>query len=380
MIYTVTVNPCLDEEKWFKVDRLVPGTNRTTASDRYPGGKGIDVSRAIHAFGCRSVATGFMGGHIGEFVLGQLGIEDIKCDFVDINGETRTNVICHLEGGKEIRINSSGPFISGTDYYHLLSRIRGFHDAEAALVCGSVPRGMETIYSYNQILLAFKQGNRDCLTFLDTGEKHTNAALGAECPPDFIKPNIYEFHRLLRVNVNIEGLAPQNADLSLVDEDYLIGHYCQVHDELPTAWERLVERILEFAAKYPDVNVLLSVSGLGALVLHGTEILHAFYCGDLKISTTVGAGDSFLGGFASSYIRRRPGNLDEALRTGVAAATARMLGHDREYGYIDQDKLWEVSASDDLRLERFEPRHVGKYVKKVVMKCFPTRNGRPGNP
>ena len=47
MIATVTLNPCLDQH--INVDGLVvDGTNRWSRLYRYAGGKGIDVSRAIH--------------------------------------------------------------------------------------------------------------------------------------------------------------------------------------------------------------------------------------------------------------------------------------------------------------------------------------------
>ena len=193
MIYTVTVNPCLDEDKYFEQATLVIGTNRAVKSEKYPGGKGIDVSRAIHAAGSRSIATGFIGGHIGKLVEGLLAIEGVICDFVKVQGETRTNVICHMNDGSEVRINSTGPNVSGDEYLELLEKIRNFDNPEAGLVCGSVCGGLEPIHSYDRILSAFKQRNEQCLTFLDTGGKHTMAALDGVAPPDFIKPNIYEF-------------------------------------------------------------------------------------------------------------------------------------------------------------------------------------------
>jgi len=55
MIATVTLNPCLD--RTITVHQLVVDeTNRWTGTHLYAGGKGIDVSRAIHEMGGRTTA------------------------------------------------------------------------------------------------------------------------------------------------------------------------------------------------------------------------------------------------------------------------------------------------------------------------------------
>ena len=42
------------------------GTNRWTNMRLYAGGKGVDVSRAIHEMGGRTIAFGFIGGAAGR--------------------------------------------------------------------------------------------------------------------------------------------------------------------------------------------------------------------------------------------------------------------------------------------------------------------------
>jgi fructose-1-phosphate kinase PfkB-like protein len=373
MIYTVTVNPCLDEDKYFyEQSDLMFGTNRANNSKKYPGGKGIDVSRAIHAAGSRSIATGFIGGHIGKLIQGLLAIEGIDCDFIEVRTETRTNVICHMKTGDEIRINSEGPEISGEEYLDLLKKIRSFDDASAGLVSGSVCAGMEPIHSYNQILSAFKQHHRECLTFLDTEERYTMAALDGAFPPDFIKPNIYEFHKLLRVRVDPKGIALDGMDPSTVNERELIELYCNIHDGLPMAWETLAKSLETFALRYPNVQVLLSISKFGVLTFDKTDkkIAHSFYCGDVETKTTVGAGDSFLGGFVTSFVGNNQRNLAEALPAGVATAVARLQGQNRDFGYIDQEKLQEVRNSSALRFDKFKVGEAAEYAKENLFQCF----------
>ncbi|MBR5942386.1 MAG: 1-phosphofructokinase, partial [Clostridia bacterium] len=65
MIYTVTLNPCVDCIMTF--DALEPGAlNRAKTQELRFGGKGINVSRVLAELGIPSVALGFTGGFTGD--------------------------------------------------------------------------------------------------------------------------------------------------------------------------------------------------------------------------------------------------------------------------------------------------------------------------
>ena len=67
MIFTITLNPSLDEH--IMVDGLkVDEANRVVRMHHFAGGKGIDVSRAIHEMDGASIAYGFIGGANGRVV------------------------------------------------------------------------------------------------------------------------------------------------------------------------------------------------------------------------------------------------------------------------------------------------------------------------
>ena len=92
MIATITLNPCLDE--YIMVDGLVmEEANRWTRLKRYPGGKGIDVSRAIHEMGGITIAYGLIGGPNGQALALLLDEEGVQFSLTPIKQETRTNFI-----------------------------------------------------------------------------------------------------------------------------------------------------------------------------------------------------------------------------------------------------------------------------------------------
>lgn len=78
MIYTVTLNPAIDET--LEVEHLRPGTtHRVLSRGRYPGGKGINVARALRVFAEDCVALTIAGGTTGQELAGLLRQEELPC-------------------------------------------------------------------------------------------------------------------------------------------------------------------------------------------------------------------------------------------------------------------------------------------------------------
>ncbi|MGI6181636.1 MAG: 1-phosphofructokinase, partial [Agathobaculum sp.] len=62
MIITITLNAALDRTLLIEHPLAVGKLNRAVASHVEPGGKGINVSRAVKALGGDGVALGFSAG------------------------------------------------------------------------------------------------------------------------------------------------------------------------------------------------------------------------------------------------------------------------------------------------------------------------------
>ncbi|NTV88750.1 MAG: 1-phosphofructokinase, partial [Clostridiales bacterium] len=107
-VVTVTLNPALD--KTVTIEKLVPGgLNRVLDSRIDAGGKGINVARVLNNFNLKTVATGLISGTTGEKLLRLMADEKLEADFLEIPGETRTNVkIFEKADGITTEINEAG--------------------------------------------------------------------------------------------------------------------------------------------------------------------------------------------------------------------------------------------------------------------------------
>ena len=81
MIYTVTLNPSIDYV--ISLDEMQVGlVNRLKAASKFPGGKGINVSRILNELDVENTALGFLGGFTGQFVANALTELKVHSDFV----------------------------------------------------------------------------------------------------------------------------------------------------------------------------------------------------------------------------------------------------------------------------------------------------------
>lgn len=190
MIVTVTMNPAIDRTVW--LDRLVPGgLNRIRRAQNDPGGKGINVSKTIRALGGDSVAAGFLAGESGCFIERALKEQGIRCDFVYVSGETRTNTKVIEENGAMTELNEPGPHIDKKELEELLQKLLGYAGPQTMFVLsGSVPAGVEKSIYADIVRMAREKGAK-VLVDAD-GELFARAAAEG---PDLVKPNREELAR-----------------------------------------------------------------------------------------------------------------------------------------------------------------------------------------
>ena len=127
MIHTLTLNPSIDQH--VTVDKLVKDdTLRARSVHQDPGGKGINVSRALRCLGFSTRAFTFTGGHTGRLFEKLLSRE--RVDFIPIHvaGETRINqILTDLCDHTQTRISMPGPQVTPRDLKRLLRKMEDTH-------------------------------------------------------------------------------------------------------------------------------------------------------------------------------------------------------------------------------------------------------------
>ena len=187
MIYTVTLNPCLDYI--MKTENLMLGeTNRSGAQEIYPGGKGINVSIVLKNLGVDTKALGFVAGFTGEEIVKMVEKTGVKSDFITLaDGVSRINV--KIKDKTETEINASGPVVAEQDFEKLLKKLDALKDDDILVLTGNVPKGMDDT-AYARIM----EKCRNATTVVDACGNLLKNTL--EYKPFLIKPNITELEEI----------------------------------------------------------------------------------------------------------------------------------------------------------------------------------------
>ncbi|GAA3106478.1 1-phosphofructokinase [Streptomyces rectiviolaceus] len=187
MILTLTPNPSLD--RTYEVPSLDRGEVIRATGDRMdPGGKGVNVSRAVAAAGAETLAVLPLGGAPGALVAQLLDEQGIKVAPVWVAGQTRSNIAVAEPDGTLTKINAAGPELTSTEAELLLSAVRERSTgADWIACCGSLPRGLAPSWYADLVARAHAAGARIAL---DTSGPALLAALAER--PDVVKPNAEE--------------------------------------------------------------------------------------------------------------------------------------------------------------------------------------------
>lgn len=141
-IICVTPNVALDRTMVVP-DFAIGRISRIGGAIAVPGGKGLNVLRAVEILGGRTLAMGLLGGHTGRMVAALVAEGGYRAQWTRFAGETRTCTIIANEAGVSTVINESGK-IEADDWRALADDIAGAAsnaDIAAVCLCGSLPDG-----------------------------------------------------------------------------------------------------------------------------------------------------------------------------------------------------------------------------------------------
>lgn len=276
---TVTPNPSLD--RTIELPQLVRGAVHRAGSVRVdPGGKGVNVARALAAAGHRAVALLPSGAAPGEQLAALLAGTAVATVPVPIAEPTRVNLTLVEPDGVTTKINEPGPRLTTAEADTLLDRACSLSEGATWLVgCGSLPRGVDDdAYA----VLTRRSRRAGLRVAIDTSGLPLHHAVTAR--PDLVKPNLAELAELVGRPLRSLG------------------------DVLPAA--------RELRARGIDA-VLVSLGAGGALLVDPSGEYHA-RTRAIPVRSTVGAGDSALAGFLAAG-GAGPAALRQAVAYGAAA-------------------------------------------------------------
>ena len=291
MILTVTLNIALD--RTVAVPRMALGNrHRVVDTRRAAGGKGVNVARALKGLGEPVIATGFAAGPTGARIRELLDAEHVLHDFVEVAGDSRTNLsIVDPASGEQTEINERGPQVTAADLERFTERLLYLAGgADFCVIAGSLPPGAEAD-QYAALIAGLRSAGVP--TLLDTDGEPMRVGLRAQ--PSVVAPNVAE-------------------------AEEAVGNEFTEPGDLVSALDGLVGMGAEEA-------IVTTPSGCVALVDDGRGRAHyEATIEPLATVASVGSGDAFLAGFVAA--RRAGRAVEECLAYGVAcgAQSTQHLG------------------------------------------------------
>ena len=261
MIYTLTLNPSIDYV--LRIDEFLDGeTLRSNSQEKYPGGKGIMVSKLLKNLGENSINIGFLGGFTGDFIRKKLNDLGIAEDFTRIEDDSRINVKLKYE--TETEINAQGPQITEEEIEEFLNYLDQLQEDDFVIISGSIPKSLGDDF-YRVIVNLLEMNN---VRFaLDTSGKKLFKL--SSYKPFLVKPNKKELEEIFE---------------DKIDSDKKIVKYAR----------KLIDQGAE--------NVIVSLGKDGSMFIDSNIVYKARPI-EGKLINSVGSGDSMVAGYIFGYMK-----------------------------------------------------------------------------
>lgn len=300
MILTVTLNASIDKTytvEGFQVDHI----NRPSKCVSTPGSKGINVARVFKTLGRDAIATGFVGGSVGEAIISGLNQERIAHDFVRVREESRHCIkVMDPRTGTQTEINEPGPNVAIDELESLLTKIRSLvGGCEFVVLSGNCPPGVPPGFYGDIISIARSAGVR---TVLDTSGEHFAESIKAG--PWMVKPNVGELSQLC-------------------------GQELYTLEEISGAAKSLKQYGVEVTG--------VTMGRSGAIATDGVQVWQATPP-QIEFASAVGSGDAFVAAFLDAVLDAEP--ISEALVWGTAAGAANATSYGA--GFCSKESIIEI--------------------------------------
>ena len=280
-IITLTLSPAFDVHAYcedFKAGR----ENHVKLLSRDAGGKGLNISRALYEYGIVSEAVILLGDEGGDEFERAVQNLNIPIHSAYTHGRIRENLTVHSKDG-ETRVSFEG-FCTDFSVIDEIDKAISLKEGDVLTVTGSIPSGID-IERLKKYLLKLK--SRGIRIVIDS--RSFSLSDIKDVGPWLIKPNGEEISAYLGCEIKDFGM--------------LVG---------------FADEIGAFGAEI----VIISLGELGAMLFEDGNILTAKPPKIYTVST-IGAGDSMIGGFIAGLAEGL--SKKEAFALSVAFGTAACL-------------------------------------------------------
>ena len=278
MIITVTTNPSID--RTIGVEALtLGGVNRGELTAIDPGGKGVNVSRALAAYGAKTHAVLICGDLGSQWFSKKLNALHIPHHVIKAEGITRSNITLQEANNTVTKINEPGFELSKEVLHELYETLDGLELKGAWVVLAGRLNPGADVNTYRDLAQFVR--DRGAYVAIDGSGAEFKAAI--EVKPELIKPNQFELAELVGRPLKT------------------------IHDVINAA-----RQIIETGV----TQVLCSLGKDGAILITKNEVMHC-EPEQAAVGTPVGAGDIllaiYLGGGA------KPAALKDAIAWSAAS-------------------------------------------------------------
>jgi 1-phosphofructokinase len=322
MIVTVTPNPSMDRTVTISTPLTHGAVHRVQSVSSEPGGKGVNVTRALTLAGLDSIAL--LPAAASDPMVAALHSAGIPFRCVPNSGAVRTNLAITENDGTTTKLNEPGAALDRPTLEVLTRAILDAAETAAWVVLsGSLPPDVPERWYADVVALLSTYG---CRVAVDTSDAPLAALASSldHAAPDLLKPNAEELASLVGVSaVSLESAVAQGDP------------------------EPVISAALDLVGRGVP-NVLATLGAAGAVLVNHTGAWLATPPPVIPRST-VGAGDSSLAGYLRADVGGAEASrcLQMAVAYGSAAAAlpGSALPSPNE---VDLDAVRVVSISPNL--------------------------------
>lgn len=273
---------------------LVPGFEagrifRIGGTLTLPGGKGVNVARALRTLGLKAPVAGFASGHNGRWIVSRLRKEGFRT-LVEVHGRGESRVCYTIADSRGVTtdINEEGPPVPLSSQTAFLRRF-SFRAAASGIVavCGRISAGLKKGFYASMVRRARKAG---CFAVFDTSGPALAEAVRAGA--EGVKINRHEFEELSGARFSRGAVARF------------------FRSRAPSGLKTLI------VTDGPSPAYAASPFGLWRITPPRLS----------RLRSAVGAGDSFMAGFLFGFLNNYAFERALKLAAGAAASDCLSLG------------------------------------------------------